>query len=306
MRLTSLIGMSRLKRLANTTVVACLRSGHIFPHTLLYGIGGTGKTAFARAIGEELDYHFVEVHASVYKKQEQLLDALRTYSLQAQGRPLLWFIDEIHRLMKLQEALYAPMIEGKIPTSAGFVRIPKFTLLGATTRFDLLDANSFVTRFDNVWELCRYPLHEMIEIVATQLVGYHLRFTSAVARDIAERCLGVPRYAVKLAKKVYFAALAAGKEEVTLSECRLVFELEEIDFLGLRSEHRKYLRILEVCDCSVGVGAMSAKMGQPKDVIEGSVEPVLLQLDFIASTPRGRKLTEKGTTFLKDVSSSTL
>jgi len=301
MRLTSLIGMSRLKRLANTTIVACQRSGHIFPHTLLYGIGGTGKTAFARAIGEELDYHFVEVHASVYGKQEQLLDALRTYSSQAQGRPLLWFVDEIHRLMKLQEALYAPMIESKIPTSAGFVAIPKFTLLGATTRFDLLDANSFVTRFDNLWELCRYPLDEMVEIVAAHLVHYRLRFTSEVAKDIARRCLGIPRHAVKLAKKMYFAALAAGKKEVTLAECRLVFNLEEIDFLGLRREHRKYMRILDACGSAVGVGAMSATMGQPKDVIEGSVEPVLLQLDFIACTPRGRRLTGRGADFLKKV-----
>lgn len=309
MKLSSLIGLHKEKQRAGTQIKACLHSGRIFPHTLLTGVGGCGKTAFARSIGEELKYHFVEVHAASYKKRKQFLDALKEYSDQAQSRerPLLFFIDEIHRLtLTLQEGLYSPMKEWWIPTLEGQLHIPKFTLIGATTRFDMLDSNSFVTRFGNRWEIQRYPLQDMMEIVAYELAKQKFGFSADVVKEIAQRCLGIPRNAISLVEKVIFTALAEGRRTVTHFDVLCTFELEEIDYLGLNPIHHRYLQILsESCQGGkfqpLGVGSISAKMRQPEDVIKGSVEPVLLELSMISPSPRGRTLTDKGWNFLQKV-----
>jgi Holliday junction DNA helicase RuvB len=312
LKLSSLIGLSREKQKARLLIRACRRSGETFPHTLLYGIGGTGKTEFARRVGYELGYHFVETHAAAFKKREPLFATLIQHSKEAQraGHPLLFFIDEIHRLRTiLQEALYQALKEWWIPTLEGNIRIPAFTLFGATTRFDMLDSNSFVTRFGNVWEIQRYELQEMAAIVANELSKQKLRFSAEVSYDIAKRCLGVPRNAVNLANKVRITALSEGAEYVTLDHARRTFELEEIDALGLHPVHHRYLEILarSVVDghhAPLGVGPIAAKMRQPEDVIQGSVEPILLELDFVAPSPRGRVLTSSGAEYFQKVRES--
>ena len=309
LRLSSLIGLTREKRKAQLLIRACANSGETFPHTLLYGIGGTGKTEFARRVGTELGYHFVETHAAAFKKREILFDALIEQSNEAKrvGRDLLFFIDEIHRLtLILQEALYQAMKEWWIPTPSGRLQIPPFTLFGATTRFDMLDSNSFVTRFGNVWEIQRYELAEVAAIVAGELSKHGLGFTSEVSHEIAKRCLGIPRNAVNLANKVRIAAISQGSREVTLAHTRFTFDLEQIDSYGLQPVHHRYLRILKQSRAGgqylpLGVGAIAAKMRQPEDVIKGSVEPILLEMDFVGPTPRGRVLTDLGAEYFEKV-----
>jgi len=281
----------------------------MFPHTLLYGVGGTGKTEFARRIGNELSCHFVETHAAAFKKREVLFSALIDHSNEArrQGKPLLLFIDEIHRLsLVLQEGLYQAMKEWWIPTPGGKLRLAPFTLIGATTRFDMLDSNSFVTRFENVWEIQRYKVDEIAIIVADELSRHKMRFSAEVATDIAKRCLGIPRTAINLANKVRRAAQAAGQSEITLQHCCTTFALEQIDALGLQHVHHRYLEILYATRVDghfspLGVGAIAAKMRQPEDVIKGSVEPILLELDFVAPTPRGRMMTRKGAEYFSSL-----
>ena len=194
-KLSSLIGLAREKTKARLLIRACKHSGEVFPHTLLYSIGGLGKTEFARCIGTELRYYFIETHAAAFKHREVLFSALIKHSKSAarQVRPLLFFIDEIHRLrLILQEAMYQAMKEWWIPTPEGKLRVPPFTLFGATTRFDMLDSNSFVTRFGNVWEIQRYGLHDMAAIVANELSKHKLRFRAEVAFDIANVVSGFP------------------------------------------------------------------------------------------------------------------
>jgi len=159
MKLNGLVGLADLKEKARI----CARSSYDrrvpFPHTLLHGIGGTGKTQFARAVAEELGYHFVEVEAAVFKTREGLVRCLTDSCAQAvsEGRTLLFFIDEIHRLGVLQETLYYPMREYRITSTSGcHLDFPPFSLFGATTRMDKLDENSFVESFVNQWLLTRY------------------------------------------------------------------------------------------------------------------------------------------------------
>jgi Holliday junction DNA helicase RuvB len=273
----------------------------------LYGIGGTGKTEFARCVGNELGYHFVETHAQAFKKTTILFAAIIEHSEAAQslGRPLLFFLDEIHRLkLVLQEGLYQAMKEWWLPLPGEKRKIPPFTLFGATTRFDMLDSNSFVTRFGNTWHIKRYDLRNMAAIVANELSKHRLRFSADVAYDIAKRCLGVPRNGINLANKVRITTMSEGAEVVTLAHTCRTFELEEIDELGLQPVHHEYMLILAKSmvdgrQAPLGVGAIAAKMRQPEDVIKGSVEPILLELDFVAPTPRGRVLTPDGAEYFR-------
>lgn len=302
-RLNDLIGLSREKAKAIEQIRGCRRSDLLFPHTLLYGIGGTGKTAFSRAIGNELEYYFVEVEANVFKTREQLLTFLLQSSSSAQTRNcvLLLFIDEIHRLrLPIQEALYVPMKEWRIVSRSGDIYLSPFTFIGATTRFDMLDANSFVTRFENLWEIERYSETDIGMIVAHEFRKVGLNFSRKIVEIIAKRCLGIPRNAVSFVKKLRFVAR---RSVVHLSDVERMFELEEIDDLGLHPIHRRYLYILS---CSMhndhyvplGVGAIASKMRQPEDMVKGAVEPILLELNMVAPTPRGRILTSIGSAFL--------
>jgi Holliday junction DNA helicase RuvB len=303
-KLNDLIGLPREKAKAYTAIRACRNSGIIFPHTLLYGVGGTGKTAFARAVAHELGYHFVEVEGIVFKERNVLLSFLRRSASAAKssGRPLLLFIDEIHRLkLPLQEALYIPMKEWRMTTANGDVKLPKFTLIGATTRFDMLDPNSFVTRFENQWEIQRYSEVDIGMIVAQEFRNKQMSFDRASVEAIAKRCLGIPRIAISFVKKVMLSALSGNSRHVDLACVTHMFGLEQIDDLGLHPSHRRYLEILDkALPHPIGVGAISSKMRQPEDVVKDAVEPILLEMDFVASTPRGRVLTEEGHKYLED------
>ena len=304
-KLNNLIGLPREKAKAYTAIRACRYSGMVFPHTILYGVGGTGKTAFARAVAHELGYHFVEVEAIVFKNRDQLLKFLQesTSAANSNGHPLLLFIDEIHRFkLPLQEALFIPMKEWRITTRTGDVKLPKFTLIGATTRLDMLDTNSFLTRFDNLWELERYSNTEICLIVAQAFRDQGLRFTRAVVIEVARRCLGIPRTAISFVRKILMSALSVRTRTVSLAHVTHMFELEEIDELGLHPVHRRYLKILLASDPHpMGVGSVASKMGQPEDAIKGAVEPVLLSMDLVSPTPRGRVLTKKGRDYLHAV-----
>lgn len=305
-RLSSLIGLDKLKRKVRVAISACRATGECFPHTLLTSIGGCGKTEFARCIGSELAYHFVETHAAAYKKPEQLLEALVHYSEEALslGHTLLFFLDEIHGLrLPLQESLYSVMKEWWIPTKRGKQHLAPFTLIAATTRFDLLDANSFITRFPNCWEINRYPESAIRNIVACEFDKMGLGYDLAVVSDIAKRCLGIPRIAVTLSAKVRTTTLAAGSMQVTMDHTWRTFDLEEIDDLGLQPIHRRYLRILAGSEVNgaftpLGIGPIAGKMRHHEDMVSGSIEPILFELEFVAPTPRGRMLTQKGSDHL--------
>ena len=311
MKLSSLIGLSREKQKAHVLIRSCLRTEETFPHTLFYGVGGTGKTALARAIGEELGYHFVETHAAPFKRVELLYLALIRASKTALqlDRPLLFFIDEVHRLkLVLQESLYSAMKEWWIPTSTGRQELAPFTLFGATTRLDMLDENSFVKRFENRWEIRRYPVSELAIIVAKHLSEKGYSFGRDVTNLIAQRCLGIPRTAVNLANKVRHVAESErylySPKIITSAHVMRAFTLEQIDELGLQPIHHRYLDILAASRSNgrqvpLGIGAIAAKMGQPEDGIKGSVEPILLELNMVAPTPRGRVLTEAGGQYLR-------
>jgi len=306
--LNSLIGMTRLRTMSRLYISACIKSRRIFPHLLLSGLGGTGKTALARAICNELDYHYVEVLGSVFKSFDDISEFIIKCSEEALRlqKSLLLFIDEVHQLrVNFQESLYLPMKEYRVSTLSGYKKIAPFTLFAATTRFDMLDSNSFITRFPNRWELVRYSESDIACIVANYFRTKGLKFNKEVTRSIAQRSLGIPRNAISLSEKIELVVLGEGLCDVSLVHVNKIFRLEELDHLGLSSVHLRYMRILDESrdsvgnHCPIGIGAISSKMRQNERVIGGSVEPILFEFSFVSPTSRGRKITFQGVEYLR-------
>ncbi len=137
--LNNLVGLVREKEKARIAILACQKRGVVFPHTLLWGPGGCGKTAFARGVAEDLAYHFQEIEAAALSSRADIINMLTTGTNVAKSKRtyLLLFVDEIHALtLKQQEAFYYPIKEWHITTTSGIVRFPPFCLFGATTRMD--------------------------------------------------------------------------------------------------------------------------------------------------------------------------
>jgi len=296
--LDSLIGLTTEKQRAFIDIKACRMTGEVMNHILLFGPGGCGKTSYARAIAEELDYHFVEREGASLKTRTQIIELLITSDAEAanNNKPLMLFVDEVHRLpIAQQEVFYYPMKEWRVTTADSIIEFNPFTLICATTRRDMLDENSFVSRFQNKWEIRPYDNLHIQEILASIFEKEKLEYDPQVIESIANRCLGIPRQASNLAMKIRNEVLASGSRRVTLQDIYKIFELEELDDIGLSSLHVRYLcELLKANGAPKGLRALSGKLSQNEDVIVGSVEPILLSLDFIDLQPRGRVLTQSG------------
>jgi Holliday junction DNA helicase RuvB len=289
---------------ARVDIQACNKVGEVFPHTLICSIGGLGKTSLALAIADELQYHSVVTEAAALKSREQiikrLIDAHEAAALAR--KPLLFFIDEIHRLsIVMQEVFYFPMDREnpKIATSEGIVYFKPFTLIAATTRRDELDEESFVKRFGNVWQIARYCQDDIVLLIHDWFKDQGIELNYICCRSIAARSLGIPRQALRLAEKVRNVFLADGAVSLQIRHCEQAFHMEGIDALGLNELAIGYLRVLEDSTSARGLGALAGRLGQKPEVIEGTLEPVLLELAFIDRVSHGRLITPKGIAHLE-------
>lgn len=295
--LSTIIGQESLKSRVIRQIVSCQERNAVFEHTLLTGIGGCGKTAIARAIAEELQYHFVETEAAAFRTRDIMIDRLIQSSQQAGSQTLLFFIDEAHRLsLLLQEALYYPMVEHRITTADGDRSFPVFTLVAATTHMDLLSQGSLMTRFTNVFDVGRYEIEDIETIVKGALVKDGIEIGLKELRAVAQRALGIPRIAINLSKKVRDQVIfRRGDRTVTANDVNDTFALEGIDDLGLTELHRQYLMELERSNGKPkGINTIARSMGQSKDVLEETIEPILLSFRLVDATPRGKVLTSAG------------
>lgn len=293
LRLDHLIGLPDIKEQVRIQIAASKNGHTIFPHCILYGIGGSGKTSVVHAISNELDYYFVETEGATFKTRDDIYAKLRTSLKQSKDakKPLLFFVDEVHRLNHTQqEAFYIPMKECRIEDE----HIEPFCLFVATTRFDLLDAGSFVTRFQNIWQIDRYKERYIQQIIADELRKRKVEFKPDAVIALSKRCLGIPRIAVNLAKSACDYLIAKGHTELAAIHVEAMCLLNGIDCIGLNRMHRSYLKALNEMDKPIGLGVIASKLRQHKDMVEGSIEPILFELDFVAPTARGRQITMKG------------
>jgi Holliday junction DNA helicase RuvB len=267
-------------------------------HLLLYGPAGIGKTTLAYVIAKELAGELKITSGPALQKGADLASILTNLK----DKDVL-FIDEIHRLPKTVEELLYPVLEeysldivvGK-GASARIVRlpIPKITIIGATTKIALL-STPLRERFGLILRLDYYSPSEMEEIIERSAKILNIPLTKKAVKLISERSRRLPRVANRILKRVKDIFEVEKYSLIDEKILEKLFEMLEIDSLGLTNIDLKYLKVLaeKFSNQPVGVETIASALSEDKRTIEEYIEPYLLQLGLIKKTPRGRVLTDK-------------
>lgn len=290
------IGQDKVKENLNIYIQAAKMRGDALDHCLLYGPPGLGKTTLAGIIASELNVNLRVTSGPAIEKQGDLAALLTNLS---EGDVL--FIDEIHRLPRTVEEILYPAMEdnaldiiiGKGPSARSIrIDLPHFTLIGATTRAGQL-TTPLRDRFGVLFKLELYTPDELALIVkrSADILGYEI--TDDGAYEIARRSRGTPRIANRLLKRVRDFAQVYNESAINDRIAGFALNKLEIDDLGLDNTDRKMLTsiIKFYGGGPVGLDTLSATVGEEAITLEDVYEPYLMQIGFLARTPRGRCVT---------------
>jgi len=295
-QLSEYIGQDRVKSTLSIYIQAAQRRGETLDHILLYGPPGLGKTTLAAIIAAEMGFNLRVTSGPAIERAGDLVSILT--NLKA-GDVL--FIDEIHRLNRIVEEVLYPAMEdyavdivlGKGPAARTMrINLPKFTLVGATTRLALL-TGPLRDRFGAVLRLDFYEQAAMEEIIRRSAAILDVPLAPEGAVAIALRARGTPRVANRLLKRVRDYVQVHGDGSITSAAADAALEMLEVDRLGLDDIDRRILKaIIEKFDGGpVGVETLAAATAEETDTIMDVYEPYLIQLGFLQRTPRGRVAT---------------
>lgn len=287
------IGQDKVKENMKIYIEATKKRGEPLDHCLFYGPPGLGKTTISTIIANEMHSNIKITSGPAIEKPGDLaaiLTSLSEYDV--------LFIDEIHRLSKSVEEILYPALEdftldiviGKGPSSKSIrLDLPKFTLIGATTK-----AGSLTTplrdRFGIIHRLELYSIEDLSTIVKRSSKILNIEIEKEAAVEIARRSRGTPRIANRLLKRVRDYAMVLGNGKIDLKIAKHALNKLEIDELGLDEIDRKLLEsmIIQYGGRPVGIEALAVTIGEEVDTIEDVYEPYLIQIGFIARTLRGR------------------
>lgn len=296
-RLSEYIGQKKVKENLSVFIEAAKKRKEALDHVLLYGPPGLGKTTLSSIIASELGVNLRITSGPAIEKPGDLAAILTNL-----GSFDVLFIDEIHRLNRSVEEILYPAMEdyaldiiiGKGPSARSIrLDLPKFTLIGATTRAGLL-TSPLRDRFGVINRLEMYTPEELKQIVTRSAGILNIGIDEAGAAEVARRSRGTPRIANRLLKRVRDFAQVKGDGYISHEVAKSSLDSLEVDTIGLDGVDRNMLHCIidKFAGGPVGLETLAASIGEETETIEDVYEPYLLQLGFINKTPRGRMATK--------------
>lgn len=291
--LSEYIGQTKVKENMKVYIEAAKKREEPLDHVLLYGPPGLGKTTLANIISHEMNSNLKITSGPAIEKPGDLAALLTNLS-----EFDVLFIDEIHRLNKSVEEILYPALEdftldiiiGKGPSARSIrLDLPKFTLIGATTRAGAL-TTPLRDRFGIVERLELYNSEDLTTIVKRSANILNIAIENEAALEIAKRSRGTPRIANRLLKRVRDYAAVLGDGTITLDISKIALSKLDIDDIGLDSIDRRLLQTLieKYKGRPVGIETLATTLGEEITTIEDVYEPYLIQIGYISRTPRGR------------------
>lgn len=293
------IGQEKVKEQIRVFVKAAQMRNEPLDHVLLYGPPGLGKTTLSHIIAGEMKANIKSTSGPAIERPGDMASILNDL-----GEGDVLFVDEIHRLSRVVEEIMYPAMEdfvfdiviGKGQGAKSIrINLPKFTLIGATTRIGLMTA-PLRDRFGVIQRLEPYAVPELMKIITRSAKVLAIETDADGAEEIARRSRGTPRVANRLLKRVRDFATVKYGGVITGETAKAALDILEVDKMGLDNVDRTVLMCIieKYGGGPVGLETLAASTGEDAETIEDVYEPYLMQLGYINRTPRGRVVTELG------------